>query len=165
MGCRVMILEDDPNLRGIYAVKLNGLGHSITPVGSGEEALKCFRPGDFDCLLVNARLPKMSGFDFVKKVREQDTKVGIVVSTAGNHAEVDRMCEGLGIWSVVDKASPILLIEEKIHEACELSHLSPEKEAAFIEGLNEESKQLEVIRKDLMNETGMWMPVDKLHNV
>jgi CheY-like chemotaxis protein len=167
MGCRVLILEDDPNLRGIYTVQLNSLGHTTTPVGSGEEALKCFKSGDFDCLLVNARLPKMSGLDFVKKVREQDLKVGIVVSTAGNHAEVDRQCEGLGVWSVVEKTSPILLIEEKIHEACELAHLSPEKEAAFIEGLNDESKQLAVIRKDLMNETGAWTAIadKRLHKV
>lgn len=162
MGCRVMILENDPSLRGIYAIQLNGMGHSVTPMGSGEEALKCFKPGEFDCLLVDYRLPKMTGIDFVKRVRAVDDRVGIVISTAADRDAVDRMCEGLGIWSVVSKSSPVSVIEEKIHEACELSHMSPEKEAAFAEGFDSETQQLKVLSKDLLNETGIWPP-DQLH--
>lgn len=164
MGCRLMILEDDPNLRGVFTIRLNDMGHSVTPVASAEAALQYFKPGEFDCLFVNSRLPKMSGLDFVKQVRAQDDKVGIVISTKDNKAEIDRLCDGLGVWSVVSKSDPIELINEKIHEACELSHLSPEKEAAFIESLNEESKHLQAIREDLMNETGVWR-TDQLHEV
>lgn len=164
MGCRVMILEDDPNLRGLYAIQLNGMGHSVTPVSSGEEALKCFKPGEFDCLLVDYRLPKMTGIDFIKKVRAQDDRVGIVISTAANRDEVDHQCEGLGVWSVISKPSPISLIEEKIHEACELAHMSPEKEAVFAEGFASEARHLQVLSKDLLNETGIWPP-DQLHKV
>lgn len=164
MGCRVLILEDDANLRGMYAIRLNGMGHSVTPVGSAEDGLRQFKPGEFDCLLVNDRLPKMSGIDFIKRVRALDERVGIVVTAKYNKTEVDHLCDGLGVWAVVEKSAPMIVIDEKIHEACELSHLSPEKEAAFIEGLNEESKQLNVLHKDLMSETGIW-PTDQLHEV
>lgn len=164
MGCRVMILEDDPSLRSIYTVQLNSMGHTITPVGSAEEALKVFKPGDFDCLLVDYRLPKMTGVEFVKRVRAKDDRVGVVISTAANRDEVDHLVEGLGVWAVISKPSPVSYIEEKIHEACELSHLSPEKEAAFVAGFDEESKQMNVLSKDLLNETGIWPP-DQLHKV
>jgi CheY-like chemotaxis protein len=158
MTCRLLVLEDDTNLRNIYASHLEGEGNTVVACANAEEALAKFKPGEFDAMLVDYRLPKMSGLDFVRRVRAKDEKVGVVIATAANLEEVDQKCEGLGVWAVIPKPSTLSRITEKIHEACELSHLSPEKEAEFVKGLEKETRGLKSLRVDLLNETGIWPP-------
>lgn len=156
MGCRVLVLEGDVALRSAYAMQLNGLGHSVTPVASAEDALPLIRLGEFDCLLVDHKLPKMTGIDFVKCVRGIDDRVGIVLMTVSDPADVDKLCEGLGIWAVVSRSVPIATIETKIHEACELASMSAAQESAFIARFESETRKLRMVNDDLMNETGVW---------
>jgi len=68
---RVMIAEDDPVMRMLLRKFLEGAGLEVTEAVDGEEALTAIASGNLtDLLLTDINMPKLSGYDLVKGVRE-----------------------------------------------------------------------------------------------
>ena len=153
MGCRILVVEDDGVTKALYTQYLKQRGHEVVNAASGEDAIKMFSPGIYDCLLVDYWLPGIDGIEFVRKIRQQDDRVGVVIVTM-DQKKVDNLCDGLSVYSVMQKPVDLSKLTEKMCEACELSHMSPEAEEKFIKGMSEETKKMREISKDLMNETG-----------
>lgn len=153
MGCRILVVEDDSVTKALYTQYLKQKGHEVVNADSGEDGVKMFASGIYDCLLVDYWLPGMDGIEFVRKIRQQDDRVGVVIVTM-DQQKVDDLCDGLSVYSVMQKPVELSKMTEKVCEACELAHMSPEAEAQFIKGMSEETKKMKDITKDLMNETG-----------
>ena len=153
MECRVLVVEDDSTTQALLTKYLQQRGHSVVVAASGEDAVKMFTPGIFDCLLVDYWLPGFDGIECIKRVRKVDDRVGIIVVT-GKKEEVEEMCGGLSVYSVVQKPVILASLHDKVLEAAELAHMSPEQEAKFLSTLTHESKKMNALTMDLMNETG-----------
>ncbi|KKQ85199.1 MAG: PAS/PAC sensor hybrid histidine kinase [Candidatus Woesebacteria bacterium GW2011_GWB1_38_8] len=69
----ILIVEDDPVLLKMYTEKFTFEGFSVLNAKDGEEALKTATSEKIDLILLDIMLPKMSGTDFLEKLR-QDTK-------------------------------------------------------------------------------------------
>jgi CheY-like chemotaxis protein len=95
------------------------LGHNdiaITGVGTGEEALKRLRTENFDCVVLDLRLPDISGFDLLEQIRQEATcrDVPIVVFTgkdlsADEETQLRRMAKSIVVKGV---QSPERLLDE-----------------------------------------------------
>ncbi|HEY0711150.1 MAG TPA: response regulator, partial [Polyangia bacterium] len=80
---RLLVVEDDDVQRKAI-VELIGNGDVITtPVPSGEEALKTLDTEPFDCVVLDLRLPGMSGFDLIQAIKERPSwrRIPIIVYT------------------------------------------------------------------------------------
>ncbi|CAL9321209.1 response regulator [Streptomyces olindensis] len=66
---RVLIADDDPDIRDLVAFKLTQNGHQITAVEDGMAALRAAREQPFDLVLLDIRMPGMSGLDVCRSVR------------------------------------------------------------------------------------------------
>ena len=69
-----LIVDDDAAVGRTLTRMLELDGHRVTAVQSGESALKCAVADRPDALLVDIRMPTMSGIDFLRHVR-QDTRL------------------------------------------------------------------------------------------
>ena len=93
----VLLVEDDPLLKGAYQQALEKAGYAVVSAGSAEEALECFtnEPGEFDILVTDVILPKKSGPELFADLRlKLPALKGIFVSgytanTITHHAEID----------------------------------------------------------------------------
>lgn len=85
---KILIVEDEFQILKGLMFNLEYAGHEVNGVQSAEEALTRFQKSDVDILLVDIELPHMDGFEFIKKVREIDEKVYIIVCS-GRVAEMD----------------------------------------------------------------------------
>lgn len=150
MECRVLVVEGDPTMQVMLTKYLLQRGHYVVGAKSAEDANKMFSPGIYDCLLIDYWL---GGLDLIKHVRKIDDRVGIIVMTT-QKAELEPKVEGLSVYSVVQKPVVLSSLHDKVIEACELAHMSPEQEAKFINTLSHESKKMNALTTDLMNETG-----------
>jgi DNA-binding response OmpR family regulator len=156
MNRRVMIVENDPDYRGLLASVLEHLDYSVVPVSSAKEATDRFSPGRFDCLVVNSNLPSVSGIEFVKSVRCSDPKVGVVMLTSSDIASVESDCEGLSVWAVCKKPVNMVCLADKIESASELANLSPDVEERIAGQLAEESNRTRHLASFLLNETDTY---------
>ena len=66
---RILLVEDEPELRNVNAEFLTALGYSVTCAGSGPEALEMARQnGAFDLVISDVIMPKMNGREFADRL-------------------------------------------------------------------------------------------------
>ncbi|MFE9776194.1 response regulator transcription factor [Streptomyces sp. NPDC005931] len=66
---RVLIADDDADIRDLVAFKLDQNGHHVTTVEDGLAALRVAREEPFDLVLLDIRMPGMSGLDVCRELR------------------------------------------------------------------------------------------------
>ncbi len=95
---KIMLVEDDNNLREIYEARLLAEGYEIISAKDGEEALALATKEKPDLIISDVMMPKISGFDMLDILRStpgiQDTKV--VMMTALSQAEDKDRADKLG---------------------------------------------------------------------
>lgn len=75
---RVLLVEDDPDIRGMVEVRLRRLGYLVVGVGSGAEALSVVADkGAPDVVVLDVLMPGMSGLELLARLREQPAYSGI----------------------------------------------------------------------------------------
>ncbi|MHC4660981.1 MAG: sigma-54-dependent transcriptional regulator [Planctomycetota bacterium] len=79
---RVLVIDDKDLMRESLSDTLEGAGHEVVACASGEEGVDALRKGHFDLLITDLKMPKMSGIDVVKAVKEIDPDMPAVVITA-----------------------------------------------------------------------------------
>ena len=94
----VLVVEDEPRMRGLLVQSLEDEGYRVESVGDGLAALLLLRSRPFDAAAVDVALPGMSGMELCRHVRREGLTVGIVLVTARDGLE-DRI---LGLDSGAD---------------------------------------------------------------
>ena len=79
---RVLIVEDEAPLRETLAARMQREGFAVDTAQDGEEAIYMGREVPFDIVIVDLGLPKMSGIEVVKKLRELQRRYPILILTA-----------------------------------------------------------------------------------
>lgn len=84
---KVLVIEDEDNIRRLLKYDLRQLGCTVDSASNGEEGLDKSLSGDYDVLIVDWMLPKMSGIDIVKRYRDHNEKGIVIMLTAKNNEE------------------------------------------------------------------------------
>ncbi len=113
---RLLIVEDDPAERMSIEELIRHDDIAIDTVGSGAEALEALGSGTFDCVVLDLRLPDMSGFHLLDKIQERPDlrDVPIVVFTGKDLSAAEDARLKKAAKSVVIKGveSPERLLDE-----------------------------------------------------
>lgn len=84
---RVLIVDDEPEMRRTLARLLAGQGMNVLTALSGEEALEVLAREPIDVALVDLQMPGVSGMDLLREIKKRAIDVHVVIMTA--HADVD----------------------------------------------------------------------------
>ena len=80
---RILVVDDEPDLTYTLKLGLEETGSfEVDAFNDPELALSAFKPGNYDFLLIDIRMPKMSGYDLYDKIRAVDSKVKSCFITA-----------------------------------------------------------------------------------
>jgi DNA-binding response OmpR family regulator len=81
---RILIVEDDPDLRTILKLQLAGRGFEIAEADNGAEGFRAIQDAVPDCVILDLMMPVMDGFGFLKRVRSiiHTQDVPILILTA-----------------------------------------------------------------------------------
>jgi len=79
---KILIVDDETIMRESLAGWLERDGHAVQTARSGEEALKKCRENRFDILLLDIKMEGMSGLEVLRRVKESDADVAVVMITA-----------------------------------------------------------------------------------
>jgi DNA-binding response OmpR family regulator len=83
---KVLIVDDEPNIREVVGLYLRRDGHTIVSATDGEEALEVFRESEPDLVVLDLMLPKMSGLEVCRRMRA-GRKVPLIMLTARGEEE------------------------------------------------------------------------------
>ncbi len=95
---KILVVEDETAIRRFIKINLERQGFEVLDVESGEEGLDAFADFNPDIALLDVMLPGISGLEVVKRIRELDNNVGIIMLTAKSQ-DVDKI---LGLESGAD---------------------------------------------------------------
>lgn len=68
-GARILVVDDDPDIRAVVAAMLATVGLVVTAKESAEEAFAAVQQESFDLLVLDWNLPKMTGLDLCRMIR------------------------------------------------------------------------------------------------
>ncbi len=79
---RLLVIEDDPRLRAVLSRGLEDNGYFVDVARTAEDARQMLNFTDYAVLIVDWRLPGMSGLDLVRHVRSQSLESAVLMLTA-----------------------------------------------------------------------------------
>jgi two-component system OmpR family response regulator len=84
---KILIVDDEPNIRDLLASGLRFAGFSVLAVGNGNDAVAAAEKGNPDLILLDVMLPDMSGFSVTKKLRSMNILAPVLFLTARDEVE------------------------------------------------------------------------------
>lgn len=79
---RILVVEDEKNLNDIIVKKLKLEKYGVDSCFDGKEALDYIFSTDYDAVILDIMLPKLDGFEVLKKIRSQEIKTPVLLLTA-----------------------------------------------------------------------------------
>ncbi|WP_305461330.1 quorum-sensing sigma-54 dependent transcriptional regulator LuxO [Photobacterium leiognathi] len=90
---QVLMVEDTASVAALYKSYLNPLGLNVSIVGTGKEALSFIQDIIPDLILLDLRLPDMTGMEVLERVRKDHGNIPVVIMTA--HGSIDIAVEAI----------------------------------------------------------------------
>lgn len=107
---KILLVEDDTALAAVYKSRLELEGFEIREVNNGEDALSAaveFKP---DLILLDAMMPKISGFDVLDILRNtpDTTNIRVIMLTALSQPKDKERAEALGVDDYLVKSQVVI---------------------------------------------------------
>ena len=95
---KILIVDDEKNIRLTLSQALETLGMPVQTAGDGEEALQKLQDSDFSLVLLDLKLPGMDGLEVLRRIRESRPKTRVIMITA--HGTIDYAVEAMKLGAV-----------------------------------------------------------------
>lgn len=117
---KILLVEDDNNLREIYEARLQAEGYTIISAKDGEEALVVAKKEKPDLIISDVMMPRVSGFEMLDILRNTDglKEVKVIMLTALGQAEDKTRADSLGADRYLVKSQ--VTLEDIVKAAQEL---------------------------------------------
>lgn len=79
---KILIAEDDHELRQLFQHVLTKNGYTVVGVSNGEEALRAMDASYYDMIISDIMMPKMDGYELVRALREAGMTIPVMMITA-----------------------------------------------------------------------------------
>jgi DNA-binding response OmpR family regulator len=81
-GKRILVVDDDPDIRELLFTALEDEGYEVVPAGNGQEALAVVRTFRPDVIVLDLMMPVMDGWQFANELRAMDEDIPLVLLSA-----------------------------------------------------------------------------------
>jgi DNA-binding NtrC family response regulator len=119
---KILIVEDDPALLGALKVLLEGEGFSVLTAGDGEAAQEAAARGP-ELVVLDVKLPDMSGLEVLKALRGRDPKLPVIMMTGYVTTETAIKAMMEGAYDYISKPFKMNVLVGLIDKAMESSRL------------------------------------------
>lgn len=84
---KILLAEDEVDLNNVVTRYLKKNGYSVDSVLDGEEALDYLEYSEYDLVILDIMMPKVDGFEVIKKLRDKGNHTSILMLTARDNAD------------------------------------------------------------------------------
>ena len=91
---RIVIADDDADIRELVVFKLRHGGHEVIPVGDGAAAVEACRSEKPDLVILDVMMPGMSGLEAARALREDETLGGLPIMMLTARAQESDIDQG-----------------------------------------------------------------------
>lgn len=107
---KILLVEDDESLAQVYISRLQMEGFDVKHVSNGEDALSTALEYKPDLILLDAMMPKITGFDVLDILRNtpETTNIRVIMLTALSQAKDKERAEKLGVDEYLVKSQVVI---------------------------------------------------------
>ncbi|WP_066633693.1 sigma-54-dependent transcriptional regulator [Desulfolucanica intricata] len=147
----ILLVEDDNDSRAYLSDFLHKIGHRVVECKDGRDALDNFEKNDFDMVLSDIKMPKVSGIELLKKITALPSGSDVDIVLFTGHGDVDTAIEALraGAYDYLlkpIKVEELALIIDRIAKHRDLRRQNKK----LIKNLNEVKAVTEETRRELI---------------
>jgi DNA-binding NtrC family response regulator len=102
---RVLIVDDEPNVRLVFRTALESAGYSVTEAEDGEKAIDRLRALPADMVLLDLQMPGMGGMEVLRQLRDGNDNVPVVIVTA--HGSIPNAVEAMKLGAIDFLSKPL----------------------------------------------------------
>lgn len=113
---KILVVDDEHDVADVIKMGLERRGFSVDVYYDPIKAVANFRPGDYDLLISDIKMPKMNGFEMVFEMKKQDNNLQVIFLTGyvDLMKEVNKLFSKLDIREVIQKPIGIKELVDKI---------------------------------------------------
>jgi CheY-like chemotaxis protein len=118
---RILLVDDEPLVRSAHGRVLRSLGYVVTVAGDAEEALQLLRarPSDFDLILTDMSMPRMSGLDLARRWLGERPGARVLLCTGFSNEVDEQVARRAGLQGLLLKPASREAIDAAIRAALE----------------------------------------------
>jgi DNA-binding response OmpR family regulator len=79
---RILVVDDEPDLTMLCRMSLEHSGFEVDTFNDSQEALSKFKPGSYDLVILDIKMPKMDGFELYYEIKKKDNNAKVCFLTA-----------------------------------------------------------------------------------
>ena len=79
---RILVVDDEPDLTQVSTLALEYHGYKVDSFNDPQEALSKFKPGLYDLIILDIKMPKMDGFELYREIKKKDNTAKVCFLTA-----------------------------------------------------------------------------------
>src|SRR4051812_27542415 len=128
---RLLLADDDEGLRRIFARAFRADGFEVEVAEDGEAALRMLEHQRYDAVLTDISMPRVSGIELLRAVRERDADVPIVLMTGGPDLETALQAIEHGAFRYLVKPVQLNELKSVVRRAAAFHRLAKLKREAL----------------------------------
>jgi diguanylate cyclase (GGDEF)-like protein len=151
MESRILVVDDEENIRNLLTDVLRDDGHQVETAANGQEALDLFQVKPFPLTLTDIFMEQMNGLELLDKIKVIDPEVLVIIMTSQATLETSLVAHRSGAYDYLLKPFENLdLISAVVNRALDKIRLTVENRR-LIDRLQTDARELERLNKTLRN--------------
>ncbi len=122
-AARILIAEDEANLRMVLQKELERLGYRVQAAPDGEAALRKLEESNVDVLLCDINMPRIDGMEVLRRVHERPNPPEVIMLTGQATVETAVEAMKLGAYDYLTKPYSITELDVRVKQAAEKRRL------------------------------------------
>lgn len=100
---KILVVDDEKSMREVLEVFLKSEGYDVSLADGGESAVEAVKKNIFDLIITDMKMPKISGFDLLKVIKDVSPDTSVVIITAFGTTESAVEAMKLGAFDYIQK--------------------------------------------------------------
>jgi len=126
-GDLILVVDDERDTRKLVRIALERSGHRVHEAATGEEALALVAEEQYELVILDVMMPRLSGFDVCRQLKSDDRTKDVPViflSAKGQTTDID---EGLDVGGIIYIVKPFSIkdLTAQVNEVLTKTHESP----------------------------------------
>ncbi|RCX23841.1 DNA-binding response OmpR family regulator [Fontibacillus phaseoli] len=83
----ILIIEDEEKIARLLEIELEAEGYGVGKAKNGTDGIDAYRSGHWDLIMLDIMLPEMSGIEVLRRIRQLDERIPVILLTAKSSVE------------------------------------------------------------------------------
>jgi two-component system, NtrC family, response regulator PilR len=124
---KILVVDDDQGMREFLEIMLSREGYGVVAVENAEKALKVCGKEKFNLVITDLKMPKMDGIEFLKRIKDIDQDITVILITAFASAETALSAMKEGAYDYIEKDFNIEDLLKIVRKALDKKDERPEE--------------------------------------